>query len=237
MVKQEELLKIIEEIDSFISCRETEAGIHKYCAEHGLDAGKAWDYSKAVIAVLEYEIPGNERAERPRDLENLLNIDSEEFASLLTAASNNVSLKNELKPKMCSIYSRVEALSEYGWLKPLLKRAVRAVFGAAEVINRSGATIAVAGQKERNAAAISIYLGPGERSLKYLYDTDAVVILPGQTYIFGPITVTGGAIKISDGFTAKVTRDSNGIFSVIDISARYYDEAAARNHGWTPPRH
>jgi hypothetical protein len=229
---------VIEEIERLIEIAESERKIREYCAGAGLNADNASDYSKAAIAVLDYERPGNapgwKRNENPGTL-GLLN--SNHALKMLDGESDGYYNDCNTIDKLAVLYERARAISFHGcfW-----EKAAKAVVPRRVVINRAPVRIAVAGNVSKEGGGYkTVYLYNGQRSDDYLWDADAVVILPGQKYYApgGGGILTEGAIKVRNSwFTAEVSMDLNGVMSANASGAEYYEPAAAKRHLWIPPK-
>jgi hypothetical protein len=136
-METEKMLKAIEELEETIHGLEAEAAIRKYCGEHGLDAKKASDYSRAACAVLEYELPGGAPARRKKgnNLPDKLRYSNERLRERLDCGKSseyavNIASKNNTYgcaacEKLADEGEHADTRgSDYGWWKDI-ERAVK----------------------------------------------------------------------------------------------------------------
>ncbi len=139
----------------------------------------------------------------------------------------------------------IERLTRYAGWKDELRRIRKLIVEGRIVKNNAQVRIGVAGKlKSKDGDIGSVFLWPGEYSTKYLFDADAVVILPGQKYYRSRENMTkdnivgSGAIKVKDiGTTVEVACDwKTGVFYVNSSWTTYYNQSEADGKGWCIPR-
>jgi hypothetical protein len=237
---------------------DNDALVKKYCDENSLDYECAADYARAAIAVLKYELPLTFYEVACNGNTNTIAMLSSNQNNSLTIVTDKERHYNQ-EERINERTTRRIRFNEYGIDINDLKRKARKFEDNPEVRkvrkqslkrklvrNDAEVKIGIAGKGlDEKHSPKSVYLWPTEVSDKYLYDTDAVLILPGQKYYKAndrrdkDNIVTSGAIKVKDSvdlFKAVVKLDTKDAVLYVDsFGTEYYTQSQADALGWHLP--